>query len=141
MIHASLYERLGGDPISRTTRTGKPMVTASVAVNVARDGEESVAEWFNGVAFGRVADELGRHHKGDLVAITGRLTRSTFMRAGEERTSWGVTIEQIVSARTVRPGGRAKRAEDLFRGPAQPRGGAALPRDEVDDLWRDGLAP
>jgi single-stranded DNA-binding protein len=114
------------------------MVTASIAVNVARDGEEAVTEWFNGVAFGRVADELGRHHKGDHVAVTGRLTRSTFTRNGEDRTSWGVTIEQIVSARTVRPGARAKRAEDLFRAPEPPRSGAVLPRDEVADLWPEG---
>jgi single-strand DNA-binding protein len=138
LIQAALYGRLGGDPISRTTRTGKPMVTASVAVNVARDGEESVAEGFNGVAFGRVADELGRHHKGDLVAVTGRLTRITFTRNGELRTSWGVTIEQIVSARTVRPGGRAKRAEDLFRAPTRPAGGPPLLQDCVDDLYADG---
>jgi single-strand DNA-binding protein len=139
MIYASLYGRVGGDPVSRQTRTGKPMTTCSVAVNVARNDEELANEWFNVVAFGRTADELARHKKGDLVAVIGRLTRNNFTaRDGQERSSWSVAVEQIVSARTVRPGGRAKRAEDLFRAPARPAGGPPLPQDNVDDLYADG---
>jgi single-stranded DNA-binding protein len=115
------------------------MVTASIAVNVARDGEELVTEWFNGVAFGRVADDLARHKKGDRVAVIGRLTRNSFTaRDGQERSSWSVAVEQLISARSVRPGGRAKRAEELFRAPTRPTGGPPLPADDVDDLYVDG---
>jgi single-stranded DNA-binding protein len=116
------------------------MVAATVAVNVARSDENPVTEWINIVAFGRVAEELTRHHKGDLIAIMGPLRRTAFTgRDGVERTSWSATAEQIVSARTVRPGGHAKRAAaNLFRAPARPAGGPPLPQDNVDDLYADG---
>jgi single-stranded DNA-binding protein len=115
------------------------MVTVSIAVNVARSDEEPVTEWISVVAFARTADELTRHHKGDLLAVMGPLRRTTFTgRDGQQRTGWSATAEQIVSARTVRPGGRAKRAEDLFRAPTRPAGGPPLPQDCVDDLYADG---
>jgi len=38
MIRASVYGRLGGDPVERQTRNGKAMVTASLAVNVFQEG-------------------------------------------------------------------------------------------------------
>ncbi len=55
MITASVYGRLGADPVERQTKTGKSMTTASAAVSAGRPdaGEETV--WFNLVAFGRAA--------------------------------------------------------------------------------------
>jgi single-strand DNA-binding protein len=139
MIHASIHGRLGGDPIVRCTKAGAPMVTASIAVNVSRGDEEQTVEWVNLAAFGRAGDELARHSKGDVVAVMGAMRRSAYTgRDGTERTSWNLTVEKIVSARTVRPGGRAKRAEDLFRAPTRPPGGPPLPQDSVDDLYADG---
>ncbi len=48
MIRASIYGRLGADPVERTTRNGKEMVTASLAVNAGRPdvGEDRVWNWF-----------------------------------------------------------------------------------------------
>jgi single-strand DNA-binding protein len=139
MIYASIHGRLGGDPIVRSTKSGAPMVTARIAINVSRGDEEQIIEWVNLAAFGRAGDELARHTKGDVVAVMGAMRRSAYTgRGGTERTSWNLTVEQIVSARSVRPGGRAKRAEDLFRAPARPAGGPSLPQDNVDDLYADG---
>ena len=36
MIRASIYGRLGADPVERETRNGKEMVTVSLAVNAGR---------------------------------------------------------------------------------------------------------
>jgi single-strand DNA-binding protein len=138
MIEASLHGRLGGDPVERATRTGKSMMTASIAVSVGRPGEPEVTEWVNLVAFGKAGELLVRHQKGDVVAVMGTLTRSTFTRRdGEERTSWSLTVESIASARTVRPGGRRQPSGQPAARREPP--GRAIPDDAVADLYAGGF--
>jgi single-strand DNA-binding protein len=152
MIRASLSGRLGGDPIRRATRSGKAMITASVAVNVARSGEEAATEWIGLVTFGTTGELLAAGHcKGDVVAAMGTLTRETFTdREGNKRTSWSLVIEAILSARTVRnEPARSRNASASARPRTQPPirsfhsgsrvsgHGAELPADSVDDLYRD----
>jgi single-stranded DNA-binding protein len=143
VIRAAVYGRFGGDPIERTTHTGNPMVTASLAVNVARGIDTEDIEWVSIVAFGALIETLLRHQKGDCAAITGQLCRRRFAtRDGQEKVGWSLTADSIVSARTVRPGGRPKSATS----PSQPRrtksaprmakdSGPSLPSDRLDDLW------
>ena len=119
MIQASIYGRLGADPVERETRNGKAMVTASLAVDASRPdaGEETV--WISLAAFGRAGKALARHAKGDLVAAMGALYRNRFTgRDGVEREGWSLTVEAIVSARTVRPSGGRKRTESAKPAPA-----------------------
>jgi single-strand DNA-binding protein len=71
MIRAAVYGRLGGDPVPRETRNGTAMLTASLAVDVARAGQDADTEWFDLAAFGKTAEELCRQHKGDLVSVMG----------------------------------------------------------------------
>src|SRR5215471_16506879 len=132
MIRASIYGRVGNDPTTRTTRNGKMMVTASIAVDVARPGEEAPTEWLSVAAFGRAGDELARHQKGDLISVRGGLYRSSFVgRDGQERTSWSLTADAVISARTVRPsGGRRQSPSTISRSSAQ----TALPSDSLHDL-------
>ena len=77
------HGRLGRDPRTPETRTGKPMTTASPAVYVeARERGADDAEatsWLGVVAFGRVAEDLARHRSGARVALTGRLQLSRFV--------------------------------------------------------------
>ena len=111
----AVYGRLGSDPREHSTRTGGAMATASLAVNVpdrSRDAGEGAeaALWFNVVAFGRQAEDLARHSKGDPVSVSGRLQFSRWTdRDCDEREQWQVLADALVSARTVRPrGGRRK---------------------------------
>ncbi len=109
MIRASAYGRLEGDPVQRETRNGNAMATASLAVNVARAGADEDTAWFSLAAFGKTGEALLRHHKGDLLAAMGTLTRRKYTDSnGDDREGWALTCEQIVSARTVRPGGTRK---------------------------------
>ena len=109
MIQASIYGRLGGDPVHRETRNGNAMATASLAVNVARAGADEDTAWFSLAAFGKTGEALVRHRKGDLLAAMGTLTRRAYTdRNGVDREGWSLTCEQIISARTVRPGGGRK---------------------------------
>jgi single-strand DNA-binding protein len=141
MIRAAIYGRLGGTPVNRTTRSGNEMVTASLAVDVARTGADQDTEWVSIAAFGAAAEALARHEKGDLMAINGQLHRTHFNgRDGQERSVWSLTADSIVSARTVRPGGRCSavpRPKTRRTQNAQPalREGPPLLADSVDALW------
>ena len=70
---AAIYGRLGRDPETRETVNGKTMATGAVAVDLERrergKDTERVPEWFDVIAFGRPADDLARHVKGDLLAV------------------------------------------------------------------------
>ncbi len=120
MIRASLYGRVGADPVERETRNGKEMVTVSLAVNAGRPDVGEETQWFNLVAFGRAAKDMMRHAKGDLIACMGALTKNRYTaHDGQERESWSLNVESIVSARTVRPGGgRTSRRRDVSIAPA-----------------------
>ncbi len=119
MIRVSAYGRIGADPVERETRTGKMMVTCSLAVSAGRPDAGEETQWFNLVAFGRAGEDLMRHVKGDLIGCMGGLTKNHYTaRDGQEREGWSLNVESIVSARTVRPGGGRKRAEAAKAAPA-----------------------
>lgn len=101
------YGRLGADPRAVETRSGKAMTMATLAVDLGEaDGPPL---WLGIVAFGRLADELQRHRKGDMVSASGRLqVRHWTDTAGTAREQWQVVADALVSARTVRPGRKAR---------------------------------
>ena len=131
MIRASVYGRLGGDPVERETRTGKEMVTVSLAVNAGRPDADEETQWFNLIAFGRAAKDLARHTKGDLVGCMGQLTKNRYTaHNGQEREGWSLNVDAIVSARTVRPGGGRKPAAAAKPAPAGVSAGNGAPFDD-----------
>jgi len=102
MTTIQVYGRLGRAPEQRTTAAGKAMVTGAMVVDLGRDGE--MPEWFSLVAFGTISEVLAKHAKGDMVAISGRLTKAAWTgRGGAERSGFSVCVDSIASARTVRP--------------------------------------
>ncbi len=132
MIRASVYGRLGADPVERETRNGKAMVTVSLAVSAGRPDADEETVWFSLAAFGRAAETLARHVKGDLIAAMGPLHRTRFTgRDGQEREGWSLTVESIVSARTVRPGGgRTSRRREVSIAPAGAPASNGAPFDD-----------
>ena len=109
-MQASAYGRLGQDPRPIATSTGKTMVVASVAVDAGRgESTDSPPLWLGVVAFGRVAEELARHGKGDLISVSGRVQRNDWTgKDGTRHEQLQIVADSLVSARTVRPGGRRK---------------------------------
>ncbi|QIT56902.1 single-stranded DNA-binding protein [Aquisalimonas sp. 2447] len=113
------WGRLGNEPRALETKTGKPMTVASLAVEVAEGGE---AEWFGLVAFRKQAEQLASHSKGDRLSVAGRLQRQEWKgRDGEDRQQLQVIADSLVSARTVRPGGKKRKAPANGEGLEQAR--------------------
>lgn len=69
------YGRLVADPQLKTTSKGTQMAMASMAVPLpcsqADDGTAMM--WLSVLAFGRQADALAKHHKGELVSVAGNM--------------------------------------------------------------------
>lgn len=106
-LHASAYGRLGGDPREISTKSGKAMAVGTLAVDV---GDESPL-WVGLVAFGRLAEQLLRHVKDDPLSASGRVqVRRWTDTDGTGREQLQLVADALVSARTVRPGGRRKAA-------------------------------
>lgn len=133
MMQVSLYGRLGKDAQLIETKTGNPMCAASLAVDVSgRDGEATL--WVRVLAFGKLAELLQGHAKGDTLAASGRLELSRWQgEDGTERESWQLVAVHLHSARTVRPGGKGRDGAD--HGPRQsPRAPAGAPTPFDDAL-------
>ena len=107
------YGRLVADPHPIETRSGKAMTAARLAVTVeCRDGAGETGEetlWLSVLAFGRVAEDLTRSAKGEPVSVAGRVRLERYQsRDGEERETWQVLADSVVSSRSVRPRGGAE---------------------------------
>lgn len=111
MLTCSAYGRLGKTPERKETRNEKVMAVSSLAVDVASyDAAGEVTMWISIAAFGRTAEQLLRHDKGDLLSVMGRLTLRQWQdREGRDRESWSLLAESLHSSRTVRPKGGRKR--------------------------------
>ncbi|WP_095201277.1 single-stranded DNA-binding protein [Mesorhizobium carmichaelinearum] len=118
MMQASAYGRLAQDPRSIATKSGKSMAVASIAVAI--DDHDAPPLWVGVIAFGRVAEDLLRHAKGDLISVSGRVQRSTWTApTGEKREQLQIVADSLISSRSVRPTGGAKRGHELAPGGAE----------------------
>lgn len=85
-----LIGRLGKDPESKFTPTGKKVAHFSVAVSnrwKSRDGEtKESTEWINVEAWGRLGEVCQEYlKKGSLVYVEGRLKTDKYEDKGETR--------------------------------------------------------
>ncbi|AOO57163.1 single-stranded DNA-binding protein [Raoultella ornithinolytica] len=106
----SAYGRLMADPQTRTTGKGTSMAMARLAValpcNAAESGEATF--WLGVIAFGKQADALAKHRKGDLVSVAGNMQLNQWAgQDGGTQQGYQVIADSVLSARTVRPGGKA----------------------------------
>jgi single-strand DNA-binding protein len=116
MTAIQIYGRLYRAPEERATGAGKPMTTAGVVVDLGRDAE--MPEWISLVAFGTIGEVLAKHDKGDMVAVSGRLSKSAWKsQDGTEHTGFSVRVDGLASARTVRPGKAKAKREDAEEAP------------------------
>lgn len=111
MMLASIYGRLGKDP--RNIDTAKsPMCVSSVAVDLVDKNGETTTQWFGLVAFGKVADILAKHSKGDLIAASGRVQSNSWTNKDDQtQTELQLIADSVISAKAARPSGRQRQSE------------------------------
>lgn len=105
----SAYGRLVADVQSRTTSNGNPMAFTRMAVTLpcqkAENGEATF--WLAVTAFGRQAEALAKHQKGDMVGVAGNMQVNQWTgNDGGIQTGYQVIADSVISARTARPGGK-----------------------------------
>ncbi|STF94844.1 putative single-stranded DNA-binding protein (SSB) (Helix-destabilizing protein) [Escherichia coli] len=137
------YGRLVDDPQVKQTSKGTPMTLVRMAVSVpchnADDGQATL--WLAVTAFGKQADHLAKHQKGDLISVAGNMQISQWTgQNGETRQRWQVIADSVISARTVRPGGgQRKHTGQPQNTGAQTSSRGHPPQNNHDDLFPDDI--
>ena len=88
--------RLGRDPESRFTQSGKTVVNFSIACSEKRGGEE-YTEWVNIVAWDKLGEVCAQYlQKGSLVYISGRMqTRKWQDQSGTDRYTTEIVAREM----------------------------------------------
>ncbi len=85
------------------------MAVCSIAVTLDTRSEEQEMEWFALVTFGKLAESLLKHRKGDMISTAGKVQPNTWTTGGgDDRRQFQIVADSVISARTVRPGGDRK---------------------------------
>ncbi len=95
-----LIGRLGKDPETRFTPTGKKVTSFSLAVDRrwrTAEGEwKDATDWFNIEAWGRLGEICQQYlNKGRLVFLEGRLQTDQYEQGGEKRYFTKVVLSQM----------------------------------------------
>lgn len=87
----------------------------------ADDGTATM--WLSVLAFGRQAEALERHRKGELLSVAGNMQISQWTgQNGETRQGYQVIADSVISARAARPGGNRRKTTGT-QGNQLPAGG------------------
>ncbi len=115
---------LGHDPEMRYTPSGKPLTKFRVATNrswtTANGEEQTETEWFNVVAWGKLAEICNQYlKKGERVYIEGRLhTRHWTDEEGNHQSATEVVAKEMImlgsSSKIDEPGEEEFNEEDEF---------------------------
>ncbi len=135
------YGRLVADVQTKTTSNGNTMAFARLVVSLpcqkAENGEAPF--WLAVVAFGKQADALARHAKGDMVSVSGNMQITQWTtQEGRTATGYQVVADSVVSARTARPSsGPASQKNASNRGgktEVQQAGQQSAPYQQPEDF-------
>ncbi|EFC5375413.1 single-stranded DNA-binding protein [Escherichia albertii] len=119
------YGRLVDDPQVKQTSKGTPMTLARMAVSLpcsqAQDGQATL--WLSVLAFGKQADQLAGHEKGNVISVSGVMQVSQWTgQDGGTRQGYQIIADSVISTKTVRPGGNRRKTTGT-QGNQPPAGG------------------
>ncbi|MDU2306383.1 MAG: single-stranded DNA-binding protein [Klebsiella sp.] len=71
-------------------------------------GANPATFWLGVIAFGKQGEALAKHRKGDLVSVAGNMQLNQWTgQYGAVQQGYQVISDNVLSARTARPGGKA----------------------------------
>ena len=86
--------RLGRDPETRETNSGKSVCSFSVAVD--RRGKDAGADWFQVTVWDRLGELCQEYlSKGRHVTISGRMQSRQYEKDGQKVTAWDLVANDI----------------------------------------------
>ena len=92
---AILVGRLGRDPDTKATTKGTSVSNFSIAVD-SGFGDKRRTEWFNIVAFGKLAEIVQKFlKKGSLVLVEGRIQIREYEYKGEKKKSTEIIANTV----------------------------------------------
>ncbi|ECQ3321863.1 single-stranded DNA-binding protein [Salmonella enterica] len=114
------YGRIAADIQTKTTSNGNNMAFTRMAVSLpcrtAENGEAVM--WLGVTAFGKQADALAKHQKGDLVSVSGQLQSNQWTgQDGGTQSGYAMVADSVISGRTVRPGGNPQPVKAILTVP------------------------
>ena len=97
MISATVTGNVGKQPELKTSRSGKPLVSFSVASTYNPKKGEPTTTWVDVVCFDEQAEQVSeRVNKGDRVCVTGRLELEKFQRKdGTEGSALRMVADEV----------------------------------------------
>ena len=134
----TMIGRLCADPELRKTSADTPVGSFRIA-NDAGKGKngEKISIFLSCSIFGKQADTLVKYfRKGDLIAITGRLTQRNYTnKDGVDVTVTEIVADRIdfVTSKSEKPAGQAEQPEVVEAPVKQPEGKNLDSIDVVDD--------
>jgi single-stranded DNA-binding protein len=110
---------LGGSPVIKTTAAGVVYARFSYAVNVLdRDGNRK-PQWWSAVAFGKLAQTLGKLQTGDEILVEGEPHETHYEKDGIKHRTFEVRVQRVEFLR-LKPrdnGDGAAAPDDNLAGP------------------------
>ncbi|MDK9583177.1 single-stranded DNA-binding protein [Lelliottia wanjuensis] len=104
------HGRIVADVQTKPTSSGSNMAFTRIAVALpcrAAENAESTM-WLGVTAFGKQAEALARHQKGDLICVSGLLQVNQWTGPdGGIQSGYALVADSVISAKTVKPGGGA----------------------------------
>ncbi|KFC06142.1 putative single-stranded DNA-binding protein [Trabulsiella guamensis ATCC 49490] len=90
--------------------------------NSAEDGQATF--WLCVLAFGKQAEALTKHVKGDIISVAGNMQMSHWTaKDGSRQQGYQILADSVISARTAQPGRKRSQPPEDYDQP---------PPDEID---------
>lgn len=102
-----LIGRLGRDPERRTTQSGKPVCTFTLATDTGY-GDNKRTDWHNITVFDKTADTCAKClHKGSTAYVEGRIAYDSYEKDGIKHTSVKIIANTVLVIATSKVNAQA----------------------------------
>ena len=96
MIRCLLSGTLHADPDSRTSKTGRPFVTARLRADAA----DGATVWVSLIAFGDVGERLATLKSGAAISVSGRAKLNAWTgKSGEPAAGLDLVVDELITLR------------------------------------------